>query len=250
VQVRPERKALPADSLPHLLLRFESNGSHRHMRVALLILLIAAAGSSLTTEPFPAISDLQALRRQLRARRRAIVGTERQRAARQVSRLIDQARLLRPGRRIGLYLSLPEELDTTPLLQLAQRRRCVIALPRVTSKRHARMRFLVFDGTIKTGAYGISEPGGRQGLRALELDVVFIPLVGFDAAGNRLGMGKGFYDRCLVHRIALRNWRRPLLAGIAYEVQQVSSLPRAGHDVPLDVIVTDSTLRRVKRSCP
>jgi 5-formyltetrahydrofolate cyclo-ligase len=204
----------------------------------------------LTTEPLPATSDLQALRRQLRARRRTIVGTERQQAAVRISRLVDNAGLLRPGRRIGLYLSMPEEVDTTPLLQLAQRRRCVIALPRVTSKRHARMRFFVFDGSMKRGAYGIREPGGRQGLRARELDVVFMPLVGFDAAGNRLGMGKGFYDRCLAHRVAMRNWRRPLLAGIAYEVQQVSSLPRAGHDVPLDVIVTDSTLRRIKRRSP
>jgi 5-formyltetrahydrofolate cyclo-ligase len=204
----------------------------------------------LTTVPLPATSDLHALRRQLRARRRAIVGAERQQAARRLCRLVDKARLLRPGRRIGLYLAMPEELDTTPLLQLAKRRGCVIALPRVTSKRHAHMRFFVFDGTMKRGAYGIREPGGRLGLRTLELDVVFMPLVGFDAAGNRMGMGKGFYDRCFARRIALQKWRRPLLAGIAYEVQQVSSLPRAGHDVPLDVIVTDSTMRRIKRRSP
>lgn len=178
------------------------------------------------------------------------MGAERQQAARRICLLIDKARLLRPGRRIGLYLAMPEELDTTPLLQLAQRRGCVIALPRVTSRRHARMRFFIFDGTMKRGAYGILEPGGRQGLRALELDIVFMPLVGFDAAGNRLGLGKGFYDRHFARRIALRNWRRPLLAGIAYEVQQVPCLPRARHDVPVDVIVTDSTMRWIKRRSP
>jgi 5-formyltetrahydrofolate cyclo-ligase len=250
VQVRPERKALPADSLPHLLLRFESNGSHRHMRVALLSRQLPRPKSSLTTEPLPASGDHGALRRELRARRLAVPGAERQQAARRISRLIDKARLLRPGRRIGLYLSMPEELDTAPLLQLARRRGCVIALPRVTSKRHARMRFFVFDGSMRRGAYGIREPGGGLGLRALQLDIVFMPLVGFDAAGNRIGMGKGFYDRCLARRMSLRNWRRPLLVGLAYEVQQVSSLPRGRHDVPMDMIVTESALRRIPRRYP
>jgi 5-formyltetrahydrofolate cyclo-ligase len=74
---------------------------------------------------------------------------------------------------------------------------------------------------------------------------VFMPLVGFDAAGNRIGMGKGFYDRCFAHRIRLRRWRRPLLVGIAYEVQRVSSLQGERHDVPVDVIVTESAVLRI-----
>jgi 5-formyltetrahydrofolate cyclo-ligase len=204
----------------------------------------------LTQEILPASSDRSALRRQLRNRRRAITGPARSLAARRLAQLVDKARLLRPGRRIGLYLAMPEELDTAPLLRLAQRRGCIIALPRVISKRHARMRFFELDGAITAGAYGIPEPAGKHGLRVRELDIVFMPLVGFDAAGNRIGMGKGFYDRCFAHRIRLQHWRRPLLVGIAYDVQQVSSLPGAGHDVPVDVIVTDSTVHRVRGSTP
>jgi 5-formyltetrahydrofolate cyclo-ligase len=196
-------------------------------------------------EILPATSDRIALRHQLRARRRAISGSRRKLAARWVARLVDQARWMQPGRRVGLYLAMPEELDTAPLLQLARRRRCVIALPRVVSKRHARMQFFEFDGCMKSGAYGILEPGAGRGLRVRELDVVFMPLVGFDASGNRIGMGKGFYDRCFAHRLRLHYWRRPLLVGIAYEVQMVASLQGAGHDVPVDVIVTESALRRI-----
>ena len=245
MQVRLERKALPADCLPHLLLRFESNGSHRHMRVAPYSATFRNLNRALKAEPLPAMSNGSALRRELRARRRAIAGIQRQQAARKLARLVDQARWLRPGRRIGLYLALPEELDSAPLLQLARRRGCVIALPRVLSKRHSRMRFFEFDGSMKRGAYGILEPGGKRGLRARDLDVVFMPLVGFDAAGNRMGMGKGFYDRCFAHRRRLHRWRRPLLVGIAYEVQQVSSLQGARHDVSVDVIVTESAMRRI-----
>ncbi|MEO8316517.1 MAG: 5-formyltetrahydrofolate cyclo-ligase [Pseudomonadota bacterium] len=204
----------------------------------------------MTKEPLPASDDRGALRRQLRARRRAVTGAERKRAAQRLCRIVDNARLLRPGRRIGLYVAMPEELDTAPLLLLAQRRGCVIALPRVVSKRHARMRFFVFDGSMRRGAYGIPAPNGGQYLHPRELDVVFMPLVGFDAAGNRMGMGMGFYDRCFAHRILFRNWRRPMLVGVAYEVQQVSALPTARHDVPVDVIVTDSTLRWIPGRLP
>ncbi len=145
---------------------------------------------------------------------------------------------------------MPEELDTAPLLQLARRRGCTIALPRIVSKRHSRMRFFEFDGRISRGAFGIPAPGGKRGLCARELDIVFMPLVGFDTGGNRIGMGKGFYDRCFAHRIGLRHWRRPLLVGIAYDVQQVASLPAAKHDVPVDAIVTESTVHRIPRSNP
>ncbi|MEO6081182.1 MAG: 5-formyltetrahydrofolate cyclo-ligase [Steroidobacteraceae bacterium] len=201
-------------------------------------------------EILPASADRGLLRRQLRARRRAITGAARSLAARNLARLIDSTRLLRPGRRIGLYLAMPEELDTAPLLQLARQRGCTIALPRIVSKRHCRMRFFEFHGAIARGAHGMLEPVGRHHLHLRELDIVIMPLVGFDAAGNRIGMGKGFYDRCFAHRRRLRQWRRPLLVGIAYNVQQVASLPGAKHDVPVDVIVTDSSVRWIPRSNP
>ena len=248
MQVRLERKALPADCPPHLLLRFESNGSHRHSRVAPLIPFRGRV-APLTTSLPPADARV-ALRRELRARRRAIQGRDRILAARRVARLVDGALWLRPGRRIGLYLAMPEELDTAPLLEIAQRRGCVIAVPRIVSSRHGRMHFFDLDGSIAPGAFGIREPGGNRMRSARELDIVFMPLVGFDAAGHRIGMGKGFYDRRFAHRVRLRHWRRPLLVGLAYDAQEVPSLPHADHDVPLDAIVTESTVRRMPRSLP
>jgi 5-formyltetrahydrofolate cyclo-ligase len=212
-------------------------------------LLLSRRVALLTTSLPPADARV-ALRRELRARRRAIQGQARTLAARRVARLIESALWLQPGRRIGLYLAMPEELDTAPLLEIARRRGCVIALPRIVSARHGRMQFFELGGPIATGAFGILEPGGNRVLRARELDIVFMPLVGFDAAGNRIGMGKGFYDRHFAHRIRQRQWRRPLLVGLAYDVQEVPSLPHASHDVPLDVIVTESTVRRMPRSLP
>jgi len=73
-----------------------------------------------------------------------------------------------------------------------------------------------------------------------------MPLVGFDPAGNRLGMGKGFYDRCFAFRG--RNpgsspaRRRPILAGLAHDCQQVERIPAEEWDVRLDVIFTPGSM--------
>ena len=240
MQVRLEREALPAYCLPHLLLRFESNGSHRHRRVAPSL-------SSPATVNAPSPTDLPALRRWLRAQRRAITGAARRDAARQVARRIDAARWLQPGRRIGLYLAMPDELDTTALLELARARGCRIAVPRITSVRHNRMRFENLQGPLRRGAFGIREPGRGSLCPARTIDVVFMPLVGFDPEGNRIGMGRGFYDRFFAHRARMQHWRRPLLVGLAYDEQCVPALHPAAHDVPLDALVTQSTVLRFRR---
>jgi 5-formyltetrahydrofolate cyclo-ligase len=220
---------------PTLLLWFESNGSYRHPRVALPL------------KSPPPSADLAALRRWLRAQRRGITGAKRRDAARRIARHVDAARWLRSGRQIGLYLAMPDELDTGPLLALARARGCHIAVPRIVSTRQNRMHFEELAGPLRRGAFGISEPRNGRTRSARSLDVVFMPLLGFDREGNRLGMGRGFYDRFFAHRARLKHWRRPLLVGLAYDEQHVPGLQRAAHDVPLDALVTQSTVLRFPR---
>jgi 5-formyltetrahydrofolate cyclo-ligase len=195
-----------------------------------------------TKQPAPPEDPRRALRRQLRQLRRAIPARERNAAAHCVARLVDQAGLLLPGRRIGLFLSMPEELPTQPLIERAQQRGCKVCLPRILSRQHSRMHFHDAQGPVRIGPYGIAEMTGGVLRRARELDVVFVPLVGFDDQGHRIGMGKGFYDRHFAHRLAFRHMRRPVLIGIAFQVQAVPELSAAPHDVPLDAIVTESSL--------
>ncbi|MGD8594123.1 MAG: 5-formyltetrahydrofolate cyclo-ligase, partial [Gammaproteobacteria bacterium] len=70
------------------------------------------------------------------------------------------------------------------------------------------------------------------------LNLVLTPLVAFDARGNRLGMGGGYYDRTFAYLRHQHRWRRPRLAGIAYDFQQVDRLERSSWDVPLSTIAT------------
>jgi 5-formyltetrahydrofolate cyclo-ligase len=196
------------------------------------------------TSPVPATGSPVALRRTLRARRRAVGATERRVAARQLAAFADRARLLRPGRDIALYLALAEEIGTAPLLQRALLRGCRIHLPRIVDARRNRMVFVDANGPLRVGRWGIREPAVTRRIATRRLRVIFMPLVGFDATGNRIGMGMGFYDRALAFRLRHPRNRRPLLVGLAFACQEVDALAARHHDVPLDMLITERGIRR------
>lgn len=163
---------------------------------------------------------------------------ERARAAKLVARHVDRHVRLAPGRRIALFASLPEELDTRPLIELARSRGCEIYLPRI-EPRTRRMRFVRLEGEVRPNRLGILEPRGGRTIGARWLHLAFVPLVGFDSRGMRLGMGGGYYDRAFAFRHLRRVWRGPRLIGLAYSFQQVPRLASAPHDVWLDAVVTE-----------
>jgi len=91
--------------------------------------------------------------------------------------------------------------------------------------------------------YGIPEPlSHHPSLTVDKLDLVLVPLVGFDRACNRLGMGAGFYDRCFNHR-GSRPWR----IGVAHELQKIAMIPQDAWDKPLHAVITDRKCYRYDR---
>jgi 5-formyltetrahydrofolate cyclo-ligase len=213
------------------LLWFESNGSHRHMWVALPDCSLSAARRS--------------LRAQLNARRRAVSAAERARASLAAARNADRALQLKPHWRISAYSALPHELDAAPLIALAASRGCRIYLPRIDRRRLSRrMRFVEMHGPFRANRLGIGEPQAGATIGARWLDVVFLPVVGFDARGLRLGAGGGFYDRAFAFRHLRHAWRGPLLVGYGYAFQQLERIEAAPHDVLMDAVVTDAGIVR------
>ncbi len=185
-----------------------------------------------------------AARRQLRvslaARRRSVPARERAQAARRVAHHVDRALYLRANWRIAVYAALPEELDTAPLIALARQRGCRIYLPRIDRRRASRgMQFVEMRGPLRHNRLGIAEPQTGAVIGARWLDVVFLPLVGFDRHGLRLGTGGGYYDRAFAFRRWRTTWHAPRLVGVAYAFQQVERIAPASHDVLLDAVVTD-----------
>lgn len=74
-------------------------------------------------------------------------------------------------------------------------------------------------------------------------DVILMPLLGFDRHGTRLGYGGGYYDRTLA---ALK--KRPRLIGFAFALQEIDTIPRDTHDVPLDLIITEDGVRSFEKA--
>lgn len=87
---------------------------------------------------------------------------------------------------------------------------------------------------MKIGHHRIPEPASNT---LVTPDLLFVPCVGFDADGYRLGYGGGYYDRTLAAWPAAT---RPVTVGIAYEACRTEALAREAHDIPLDLVITDT----------
>lgn len=184
-----------------------------------------------------------ALRRLLRQARRALTPHQQRRAARDLYRQLAQHPLFRRARQLALYLPNDGEIDPRPLLRAAQKRGKRTYLPVLNPWPRTRMAFQrVHPGEpLVRNRFRILEPRpcpARQ-RRIWTLDLVLMPLVGFDEHGGRLGMGGGFYDRSLAYRARRRNGQKPTLLGLAHECQKVDRLPLESWDVPLRATVTD-----------
>lgn len=157
-----------------------------------------------------------------------------------------QLREFRAGKRIAAYLTNDGEIDPQPILARATRlgKRCY--LPVLSPAFHDRLWFapLQPDTRLARNRFGIPEPIAHPCdlLDARDLDVIFLPLVAFDARGHRLGMGGGFYDRSLAFLRLRTNWRKPRLIGLAYDFQRVDALAAQPWDVPLHAAATDRTI--------
>ena len=193
------------------------------------------------TEPAP-LSRPQ-LRRMLRNARRALTPSEQRRAAQGLYRQLAQHPLFRRAKHISLYLPTDGEIDPRPLLRAAQRRGKATYLPVLSAWPRTKMVFQrVRPGEkLLPNRFRILEPRvniSRQ-RKVWALDLVLLPLVGFDDAGGRLGMGGGFYDRSLAYLARRQCWRKPTLLGLAHECQKVERLVQASWDVPLAGTVSD-----------
>jgi 5-formyltetrahydrofolate cyclo-ligase len=197
------------------------------------------------TEISPAI-DKQALRRQLRRARMGLPPAYRAAAAHAIAR--HASRLLGRGKRIGGYLAAGSELDLAELLNAALWRGARVYLPQIP-RRGRRLWFTRLDAADRWylhPRYRILEYAGSR-LRAERLDVVFVPLLGIDRDGYRMGQGGGFYDSTLAFRRRHALHGKPLLVGVAFDCQRLETVPREAWDARLDWLLTESGLHRLRR---
>lgn len=158
-------------------------------------------------------------------------------ACKRLSRLATTSR----ARSIGLYWPLASEIDPRPLMSLIPTN-ARICLPRVMNQT---LLFIEYSPSspLRRSTLGMLEPCSGRACPVSCLDLLVMPLAGFDRHGHRIGMGGGFYDRTLA---ALRHcaYRRPALVGLAFECQRLDAIEPELWDIALDAIVTERTVYR------
>lgn len=168
------------------------------------------------------------IRRLIRARKALLTDADRALQAEAVFAAVERTELFATARRIMVYRSLPDELPTDSFIDRWTARKQLF-LPRVCGDELEVLPYR--PDRLKHGAFNIEEPDGNETVDPATLDLIIVPAVALDPAGNRLGRGKGFYDRLL---------RRTSAAtiGVGFACQLLPALPAEPHDVRLDLVIT------------
>lgn len=185
---------------------------------------------------------MPSLRQQLRARRRRLTRQQQLDAAEKLGRRLGTQARFQRSQRIGGYLANDGEIDPLEYLHRQLKLGKQVYMPVVPEGLQPLTGHLLFQrymgtkGKLAINRFGILEPAysPKHLIHPMWLDMVLVPLVGYDRAGHRLGMGGGYYDKTL----ARLTWRKPLLVGLAHTCQETELIPEAW-DIPMDVIVTE-----------
>ena len=185
-----------------------------------------------------------ALRKRLRERREALTAAERIAASQALVDQLEQVPEFLTDRRIGGYWAVAGELPLAALMQGLRARRQDYLLPVVGVDQ--RLGFARWQPRmeITMNRFGIPEPvcAAADLLPPEQLDVVLLPLLGFDRLGQRLGFGGGYYDRSFAFLKDRTDVGKPVLVGVGYAMQEVTAIKAMPWDVRLDYVATEHEL--------
>jgi 5-formyltetrahydrofolate cyclo-ligase len=184
----------------------------------------------------------RALRREMRARLAGIGAGERAARSLAAARHLFSLPEMAGAGACMAFASMPEEIDTTPILEALWREGWRVALPRIDPATRAMDGFWIDPAqALSTNRWGIPEPEPDPARCAepAQLALILVPGLAFDARGSRLGRAAGYYDRFL-HRAG----HGPLRIGLFYSLQQLPEIPTEPWDEPLDLVATDAGILR------
>ena len=182
------------------------------------------------------------LRRQMRAAKEQHAQQLAQWSAESVERLKPQ---LGESRVVMAYWPLPDEVDIRPLIDWLVAEGKTVLLPKVVDDETMELRRYTSSADLAEGAFHILEPVGEAFTDYETIDVALVPGMAFDAAGHRLGRGKGYYDRFLSSHFAFPLSRLPVafprtshlaprIIGVCFPFQRVPLVPTSPHDISMD----------------
>lgn len=182
------------------------------------------------------IIEKREIRRKIKALRTMLTEMEKRSAAQEVFDRLEKTAAFLLADKILMYHSLPDELLTHEFLSKWASRKHFF-LPRVNG---VDLEILPYEESrLELGSFHIEEPTGSNTVDPSEIELIVVPAVAYDRKGNRLGRGKGFYDRLLKSTKATK-------IGVGYEFQLYDELPTEPHDVGMDMVITQTTTVIVK----
>ncbi len=170
------------------------------------------------------------IRDRVKARKSLLSQAEKAFAAKCVFDRLEQSAAFLLAENILLYHSLPDELSTREFLDKWSGRKHFF-LPRVNG---VNLDILPYDRShMALGAFHIEEPQGDDTADINSIELIVVPAIAYDKRGNRVGRGKGYYDRLLQSTAATK-------IGVGYDFQLISEdIPVEPHDVAVDIVITD-----------
>lgn len=186
--------------------------------------------------------NVQQLRARLRESRERLGAAERIGAAQGVLGSLEQLPEFLVDINIAGYWAVRGEVPLNLVFARTRAREQRYHLPILQSDKSLKFAAWQAGDDLQPNRYGIPEPGSANATNGEGLDVVLLPLLGFDRRGNRLGSGAGYYDRTFAFLRELQRPTQPVLVGIGYHFQEVAAMSPNTWDVPMDFIATDREL--------
>jgi 5-formyltetrahydrofolate cyclo-ligase len=184
------------------------------------------------TKPGVGLTKRQ-IRNKMLQRLRSQKEDERERKSCIIQQKLFRLKAFKKAERIMLYLSFAGEVKTDNIIKEAQRAGKKIFIPVCDTKTHTiKPSMLISGARFKKGPYGIPEPLRKIYGTAEDLDIVIVPGLAFDMQGNRLGRGKGYYDRFLKGF-----WQKTYSIGLAFDFQILPCLPTTENDLSVDKVL-------------
>jgi len=185
------------------------------------------------------------IRKQLRNQRRSLSADTGCLLSEKMTSILTKQPFFLRAKRVGIYLANDGEIDPSAIIEICQKSSKQCFLPVIHPLKINRLHFARFtqNSRLITNRFGILEPCIKSTaiVPPLGLDLILMPLVGFDRQGNRLGMGGGFYDRTLAFT-ARGPWPAPQLVGLAYSFQEVDPISPREWDIPVSRIITEKEI--------
>ena len=190
------------------------------------------------------------IRQQLRRKRQALTSFQQNNSAALIADLLSHAVLFRDAKNIAAYIANDGEIDPSLILNIAANAGMRCFLPVLDPLTRNSLCFIKYDQNtlLVRNRYGIPEPifNRQMEFDPKRLDLILMPLVGFDRTGSRIGMGGGYYDRTLAFEGGDQA-PQPTLVGLAHSTQEIDFVYRETWDIPLNFIVTEKEIICVKR---